>query len=311
VKCVRSDEGQMLDAMVSIPFPMSPLLHMPTPSAAALLIIDVQRAIDHPSWGRRNNLDAEDRMAALLKHWRQCGWPVVHIRHSSRDPASTYRPGQEGIEFKLEVQPQANETVFTKHTNSAFIGTELDWWLRSRRIGTLVICGVITNNSVEATARMAGNLGYRTYVVADATYTFDKVDQQGCLRAAEEVHAMSLSNLNGEYAAVVSSDQVLRGIETQPARGDHASLESVRSEINRIDRQLVALLAERGECVKQAARFKRNETEVASPDRVEQVIATVRSLAIELGANAVVTEKVYRTMIAEFIAAELQEYKKL
>src|SRR5687767_4365615 len=94
----------------------------------ALLIIDVQRAIDDPSWGRRNNPQAERKMRELLEHWRQQEWPVVHVRHESLNAASTYRPGQPGCDFKPEVQPRAPERVITKHTNSAFIGTELDGW---------------------------------------------------------------------------------------------------------------------------------------------------------------------------------------
>jgi nicotinamidase-related amidase len=176
---------------------------------AALLIIDVQRAIDHPSWGRRNNPQAEEHIGRLLSAWRRTGRPIFHVRHLSREPGSTYRPGQDGCEFKPEVQPREGERILTKHTNSAFIGTELEVLLRQARIFTLVICGVITNNSVEATARMAGNLGYETYVVSDATATFDKVDFFGQLRSAEEVHALSLANLQGEYASVLSATEVL------------------------------------------------------------------------------------------------------
>src|SRR3990170_3646616 len=158
------------------------------PSHPALLVIDVQRAIDDPSWGVRNNSDAEQRMHSLLHHWRERAWPVAHVRHLSRDPSSTYRPGQAGCEFKPAVHPPSGETVITKQTNNAFVGTQLDAWLKSRQIGTVVICGVITNNSVEATARMAGNLGYLTYVVSDATATFDKVDHDGVTRDAQQVH---------------------------------------------------------------------------------------------------------------------------
>ncbi len=177
---------------------------------AALVIIDVQKAIDHPSWGRRNNPDAEERIADLLRHWRAAAMPIVHVRHLSREPESSYRPGQAGCEFKDAVLPLPGETVVTKHTNSAFIGTDLDSLLRKRGISCLVVCGVITNNSVEATARMAGNLGYQTYVVSDATATFDKKDFDGRPRSAEEVHAMALANLQGEYATVVSTAQLLR-----------------------------------------------------------------------------------------------------
>ena len=182
------------------------------PANAGLLFIDVQKAIDHPSWGRRNNLQAEENISRLLAAWRRTGRPILHVRHLSRDSGSTYRPGQEGCEFKPEVQPLAGEIVLTKHTNSAFIGTELEVLLRRERIFTLVICGVITNNSVEATARMAGNLGYETYVVSDATATFDKVDFSGQRRPAEDVHALSLANLQEEYAAVVSTAEVLKRV---------------------------------------------------------------------------------------------------
>ncbi len=186
---------------------------MVLPQSAGLLIIDVQKAIDHPSWGRRNNPQAEENVARLLSAWRRTSRPIIHVRHLSREPRSTYRPGQEGCEFKDVVHPREGEFVIVKHTNSAFIGTELDVLLHSQRIFTLVICGVITNNSVEATARMAGNLGYDTYVVSDGTATFDKVDFHGQLRRAEEVHALSLANLQGEYATIMSTSEVLERLE--------------------------------------------------------------------------------------------------
>ena len=93
--------------------------------APALLIVDVQRAIDDPSWGDdRNNRDAEANIARLLARWRERGWPVVHIRHASREPNSTYRKGQPGFEFKPEVMPRERERVIEKQTNSAFIGMD-------------------------------------------------------------------------------------------------------------------------------------------------------------------------------------------
>ncbi len=84
-----------------------------------------------------------------------------------------------------------------------------------------------------------------------------------------------------------------------------ASLEEVRANIDRLDRRIVALLAERGGYVKQAARFKRSDGEVRAPRRVEQVVAKAKGLAAELGADPAVVERVYRAMIAGFIEAEL------
>jgi nicotinamidase-related amidase len=180
------------------------------PSNAVLMIIDFQQAIDHPSWGTRNNPDAEKNAATLLNLWRKSGRPIFHIRHNSLDPNSYYRPGQPGNDFKSEVMPLPSEVIITKQTNSAFIGTDLEARLRAANYTTLVIVGVITNNSVEATVRMAGNLGFKTYLVSDATFTFDRVDWGGRHCTAEEVYNMSLANLNEEYCTVVDTASVLK-----------------------------------------------------------------------------------------------------
>jgi nicotinamidase-related amidase len=179
----------------------------------ALVIIDVQKAIDHPSWARcgpRNHPHAEMQMARLLGEWRHRKLPVYHVRHDSREAGSHYRPGQPGHEFKAEVQPLPGEAVIGKQTNSAFIGTGFEELLRSAGHTVLVITGVITNNSVEATVRTAGNLGFDTYLVEDACFTFARPDWEGRLHAAGEVHAMSLANLDGEYCSVIQTEQALR-----------------------------------------------------------------------------------------------------
>jgi len=107
------------------------------------------------------------------------------------------------------VQPLPGETVIPKQTNSAFIGTGLEARLRAARQTLLIVTGVITNNSVETTVRMAGNLGFHTFLVEDGCFTFARKDWTGALRAASEVHAMSLANLDGEYCIVTRTAEVL------------------------------------------------------------------------------------------------------
>lgn len=71
--------------------------HVPS---CALIIIDVQNAIDHPWWrqhGDRNHPHAEANIAHLLASWRERKLPVYHVRHDSRFPDSPYRPDQPGI----------------------------------------------------------------------------------------------------------------------------------------------------------------------------------------------------------------------
>jgi nicotinamidase-related amidase len=179
------------------------------PLNAVLIVIDLQRAIDHPSWGIRNNPQAETNVARLLAHWRVTGRPIYHIRHDSREPASHYRPGQPGHEFKPQTAPLPGETVLGKHTTNAFVSTDLEERLRRNGQSPLLFAGVITNNSVEATIRMAGDLGFETFLIEDGVFTFGRNDWSGVYRTAEEVHAMSLANLDQEYCRITSTRDVL------------------------------------------------------------------------------------------------------
>lgn len=176
---------------------------------AALLVIDQQKGIDHPKLGPRNNPHAEAVILALLAYWHERGRPVIHIRHRSSDPDSVFWPHQEGFEFKPAFHPGNNETAIEKTTPCAFTRTDLETILTRWGVGSIVITGGATNNSVEATARTAGCRGIKAYVVEDACFTFAKRDYRGQMRSAETVHDMSLANLDGEYAEVVSSAKLL------------------------------------------------------------------------------------------------------
>lgn len=179
---------------------------MPLP---ALLLIDMQIGMSWPAAEQRNNPGAEATQLRLLQHWRAQGGPVVHVRHISRTPASPFWPGQVGAEFQPALSPLASEHVVEKNVPDAFIHSGLERWLHVRDIRALVIAGVSTNNSVESTARSAGNLGFHTQVVADACFAFAGQDFHGRPRSADEVHAMALANLQGEYATVLNCEDVL------------------------------------------------------------------------------------------------------
>jgi nicotinamidase-related amidase len=180
------------------------------PSRTALLVIDVQRAFDEIEAAGlpRNNPDAVGQVALLLAVFRRAVAPVVHVRHASREPNSRFRPERSGYAVHDEARELAGEAVIVKEVNSAFIGTDLEQRLRGARIETLVIVGATTNHCVETTTRMAGNLGFRALLVRDATWTFDRVGPDGETYPAELVHAMSLANLAGEFATIVTSAEV-------------------------------------------------------------------------------------------------------
>lgn len=176
---------------------------------AALLVIDVQKGFDSPDWGVRNNLQAESNISRLIEHWRQSSRPVIHVKHMSVEPGSPLRPGQGGNEFKAEALPINGECVFEKTVNSAFIGTDLEQHLRKQNYDTLVIVGLTTDHCVSTSTRMAGNLGFKAYVVSDATATFDRTDHDGRRYSADEVHACALASLHQEFATVISTKDIL------------------------------------------------------------------------------------------------------
>jgi nicotinamidase-related amidase len=180
------------------------------PDDAALVMIDVQRGFGPPDLGHRNNPEAEENCARLLEGWRRTGRAIFHVRHLSDEPGSPLRPGQPGAGFKDLVRPQDDEDVVEKRVNSAFIGTDLEDRLGRRGITTLVLAGLTADHCVSTTARMAGNLGFDTYLAGDATATFDRVGPDGRRHDAEEVHSLELASLHGEFATVLDTETVLK-----------------------------------------------------------------------------------------------------
>ena len=178
-------------------------------SKTALLSIDFQKGFDERVWGVRNNPDAESKMSTLLAAWRQQGLPVIHVKHCSQEENSPLKMGSQGNEFKQEASPLAGEMVFEKSVNSAFIGTDLEAYLRDHAIESLVIAGLTTDHCVSTTTRMAGSLGFNVVLVSDATATFDRTGVDGTHYSAEEIHAIHLASLHGEFCNVLDCSAVL------------------------------------------------------------------------------------------------------
>jgi nicotinamidase-related amidase len=185
------------------------------PERPALVVIDVQMGFDDPRWGHRNNPSAESKIAKLIAVWRDAGNPIVHVHHNSLSPTGYFRPGTPGNAVKEEARPLPGEPVYRKTVNSAFIGTTLEADLRRAEIVALVIVGLTTQHCVSTTTRMADNLGFDTYIVSDATAAFDQIGIDGLPRLADEVHAGALSDLNGEFGTVVTTEGVLEAMHSQ------------------------------------------------------------------------------------------------
>jgi nicotinamidase-related amidase len=175
----------------------------------ALLVVDVQTGLADPSLGTRNNPQAEANIARLLAAWRRQRRPLVHIRHCSVEPDSPLRLERPGNAFKTEAQPLPGEKEFTKSVNSAFVGTELEEFLRRQGITSLVIVGLTTDHCVSASTRTAADLGFQVTLASDATAAFERRGHDGVLHAAEDIHQIHLASLHGEFCTVRSTDEIL------------------------------------------------------------------------------------------------------
>lgn len=183
------------------------------PNNAALILIDVQKGFDAASWGERSHPQAESNIARLLARWRSVGRPLFHVRHDSTEPHSVLRPDQPGNAFKPEAAPEPGEPVIGKQVNSAFIGTDLEARLRAQHIDTVVLCGFTANHCVSTTTRMAGNLGFRAFVVADGTVAYAMTSPTtGRVVPAAEMHEVGMAELHKEFANVVTTEDILASI---------------------------------------------------------------------------------------------------
>lgn len=178
----------------------------------ALLLIDLQKGFeDIKYWGGgRNNLMAEENAAKILHVWRENNLPLFHIKHCSTNLKSPLAEGNTGNDFLELVTPLKGEVVIKKNVNSAFIGTTLKEQLAAKEISKLVIVGLTTDHCISTTTRMAGNYGYETYLIEDATATFDKIGVKGEKYKAQIIHDTALASLHEEFATVINTADLLK-----------------------------------------------------------------------------------------------------
>ncbi len=172
----------------------------------ALIIIDIQN--DYFEGGANplvGSLEASLRAKALLEDFRARALPVVHIRHLSTRPGSTFFiPGTHGAEINENVAPVVGEKVIEKNFPNSFRDTDLLDYLHSEDITDIVICGMMTHMCVDATVRAAKDFGFSCTVIGDACATKD-LEIGGRMVAAADVQMAFLAALSYFYATVKTS----------------------------------------------------------------------------------------------------------
>lgn len=179
----------------------------------ALILIDIQKGFEDEDieyWGgNRNNPEAEINASKLLNFWRQNNLPIFHIQHCSTNPNSKFAEGKIGNNFQDIIKPNDGEQIIKKNVHSAFIGTDLKQQLDKSNIQKLIIVGLTTDHCISTTARMAGDYGYDTFVVSDATATFDKEGPDGQKYSAEKIHETALASLHKEFVTVIKTKELI------------------------------------------------------------------------------------------------------
>jgi len=178
-------------------------------SQDALIVVDLQRGFDDPALGDRSNPDCATNAARLVAHWRECGRPVVFVRHDSLEPGSPLHTGASGNAMMPELDGEPDLLV-VKHVHSAFHGDpDLNEWLRTRDVDAVTVCGIATDHCCETTARVACDLGYRVRFVLDATSTFPRTTPRGDTLTPGEIARAVAASLHGEFAEVVDTHEAL------------------------------------------------------------------------------------------------------
>jgi len=183
-----------------------------------LLLIDVQKGVDELQYwggskGRRNNLTAEEKIKQILETWRQKHLPVFYTMHDSQETESPLKLSLPTGQIKLGLEPINGEIVIVKDVNSGFIGTNLELMLRRKNISRLVVVGFFTNMCVATTVRMAGNMGFDTYLIGDACACTNRQSPNGKDYDAELIHDTTIATLHGEFCTALKPDDVLELLE--------------------------------------------------------------------------------------------------
>ncbi|MFY9798578.1 MAG: isochorismatase family cysteine hydrolase [Candidatus Nitrosopolaris sp.] len=96
-----------------------------------------------------------------------------------------------------DIKPLSEDHIVIKRRDSAFHDTEIEVWLRSLGVDTLIFCGIDTSICVEASLREAFNIGYDVVLISDATASSN-----------HKHYESTLENVRGYYGLVMDLEEL-------------------------------------------------------------------------------------------------------
>lgn len=138
---------------------------------SALLVIDAQDSFKaRPSWERRNNLQFEQNVGALIDAYRAAKLPVIYFLHTDPDPY--FEPDSPYLKLMDFIDRRPEEPLIVKNTRNCFTSTGLGAMLLDRGVRRIAVTGIQTEQCCETTTRVAADLGYAVDFVSEGTMTF-------------------------------------------------------------------------------------------------------------------------------------------
>lgn len=176
---------------------------------AALIVIDVQEALDHCEDGPLNNPEAEHNILKLIEMWRTEKRPLFFVQYHSPRPQSPFNKDAPYGKLKEPFRPLPGESLIIKQFENAFMQTTLETQLRERNIRTLIFTGFFTDQCVASSAKVANNLGFHVMVLADGTGTTGCTGHDGKKYQAEDIHQLTLGGLQRDDITIMETSHIL------------------------------------------------------------------------------------------------------
>ncbi len=179
----------------------------------ALILIDIQNDYfpegSHPL---ARPFEATEQAVRILEVFREKKLPLVHIQHfNTREGADYLVPETEGVRIHSLVTPLENEVVISKHFPNSFRETNLLEKLNEADVNHLIILGMMSHMCVESTTRAAFDLGF-TVTVAEDACTTTSLEREDVVVPAQTVHDAYMAGLNGIFAKVLSTEEIIEDI---------------------------------------------------------------------------------------------------
>jgi nicotinamidase-related amidase len=178
-------------------------------STSALVLIDLQKGIVGLPVAH-NAHDIVERAGKLAAAFRKQNLPVVLVNATGRAPGRTdagfpnFKFPDNWMELVDELNASPQDHLVSKQRWGAFLGTDLDQYLRAKGVTQMFIGGIATSFGVESTARSAYDLGYNVVFVSD-TMTDMNVD----------AHNHALKTLFPRMGEIDTTDNIIAKLQSR------------------------------------------------------------------------------------------------